>query len=61
MKLIRAPSEQNLWAESYERDLGDILGLEQEVASAIARKIEIQLTPSESAYLSKPRRLDPEV
>ena len=38
-QLIRAASDQHLWADSYERDLGDVLGLQDEVARAIARQI----------------------
>ena len=38
-QLIGATPERHLWAESYERDLGDVLALHSEVAQAIARKI----------------------
>jgi TolB-like protein len=31
-QLIRARAEQHLWAESYERDLSEVLGLQREVA-----------------------------
>jgi TolB-like protein len=35
VQLIRAPTEQHLWAETYERDLGDVLKLQGEVAQAV--------------------------
>lgn len=60
VKLVRAPAESYLWAESYERDLRDILSLENEMAGAIARKIEIHLTPRESQQLSRAPRLNPQ-
>jgi TolB-like protein/DNA-binding winged helix-turn-helix (wHTH) protein/Tfp pilus assembly protein PilF len=61
VKLIRTSTEQSLWAESYERDLRDVLSLESEMAAAIARKVEIRLTPQESVHLSRSHPLDPDV
>jgi eukaryotic-like serine/threonine-protein kinase len=51
-QLISATTEQHLWAESYERDFKDILGLQGEVAQAIANEIRIHLTPQEQARLA---------
>ena len=42
-QLIRASADEHMWAETYERDIGDILALEDEVAGDIARKIRIKL------------------
>ncbi len=39
-QLIQAEQERHLWAESYERDLRDILALQSEVARAIADEIK---------------------
>src|SRR5580704_18148122 len=36
-QLIQASTDQHLWAETYDRDLGDILNLQAEVANAIAQ------------------------
>jgi TolB-like protein/DNA-binding winged helix-turn-helix (wHTH) protein/Tfp pilus assembly protein PilF len=44
-QLIHAPKEQHLWAETYERELGDALRMQSEVAGAIARQVRAQLTP----------------
>src|ERR1700722_14027896 len=44
-RLVRAPTDQHLWAETYDRDLGDVLKLQGEVADAIARQVRAQLTP----------------
>jgi TolB-like protein/Tfp pilus assembly protein PilF len=60
-QLIHGPSDRHLWANSYERDLRDILGLLSEVAQAIAGEIEAVLTPEERARLSRTREVDPEV
>ncbi len=42
-QLIHATTDQHLWAESYERDIQDILKLQSEVAQAIAQEIKIKL------------------
>ncbi len=57
--LISADTEQNTWAESYERDERDVLTLQSEVAGAIAKSIEVQLSPAESERLATARTVDP--
>jgi len=44
-QLIRVKDETQLWAESYERNLHDLLALQVDLARGIAREIEIQLAP----------------
>jgi len=51
-QLIRVSDESHLWAQSYERGLHDVLEVQAEVARAVAREIQIKLTPHEQ------RRLD---
>jgi serine/threonine protein kinase/TolB-like protein/Flp pilus assembly protein TadD len=60
-QLIRAATDEHLWAQSYDRDARDVLALQGEVARAIAQEIRITLTPQEQARLSGTRRVDPEV
>jgi serine/threonine protein kinase/TolB-like protein/Tfp pilus assembly protein PilF len=50
-QLIEAPTDRHLWAKSYERDLRDVLGLQDDVAQAIASEVRIKLTPQEQARL----------
>jgi TolB-like protein/Tfp pilus assembly protein PilF len=59
-QLIDAPGEMHLWAESYERDLRDVLALQAEMAQAIAREVQVKLTPQEEAHLGQVRTVDPE-
>jgi len=59
-QLIEAATDQHLWAESYERDLTDILSLQSEVAQAIAREIQVVLTPLEEHRLAAGPQVDPE-
>ena len=58
-QLIHAQSDQHLWAETYERDLGDVLRLQGEVAQAIAQQVRVQLTPQQKARLNSAPRVDP--
>ncbi len=51
-KLIRAEGEQNLWSESYERDMKDVFALQSEVAGAIVKQIGTKLTSDEAARLA---------
>jgi len=52
-QLIYAPEDRHLWANSYERDSGNILALQQDVARAIAEEIRATLTPRERARLAR--------
>ena len=60
-QLIRANPERHLWADGYERGLGDVLTLQGEVARAITNEIQIKVTPQEHARLGSARPVDPEV
>jgi len=59
-QLIDAAREAHLWAESYERDLRNVLALQSEVAQAIAREVQVKLTPQEQAHLRQIHQVDPE-
>jgi TolB-like protein/DNA-binding winged helix-turn-helix (wHTH) protein len=52
-QLIYAPSDQHLWAQSYERDLSDIVSLQGEVAQAIAGQVRAALIPEERSHLAR--------
>ncbi len=58
-QLVDAHTDTHLWAESYDRDLCDVLALHAEVAHAIARQIQVRLTPQEQLQLSRSRQVDP--
>jgi TolB-like protein/Tfp pilus assembly protein PilF len=55
VQLIRAATAEHLWAESYNRKLDDVFGVEGEVASAIAEQLNARLTGAEQkAVAEKP-------
>jgi TolB-like protein/DNA-binding winged helix-turn-helix (wHTH) protein/Tfp pilus assembly protein PilF len=58
-QLIDARSDQHLWADSYERDLRDVLSLQDEVARRIAGEIGINLISGQQQQPANPRALDP--
>ena len=58
--LLHAPTDRHLWAETYERDLRDVLALQDEVARAIASEIQIKVTPQEQTRLASARLVNPE-
>jgi tetratricopeptide (TPR) repeat protein len=60
-QLIRANPESHLWAESYERDLLDVLTLQGEVARDIAGEVSAKLVPEHRKHLAGQRAVDPEV
>src|SRR5688572_12361174 len=60
VQLIDAARDRQLWAETYERNLSDVLRLQSEVAQRIATEIRVALTPMESDHLASTRRVTPE-
>ncbi len=59
-QLVDGRTDRHLWAESYERDVRDVLALQSEVARAIAAEIKVKLTSQEAARLESARTVDPE-
>ena len=56
--LIRVADGQQLWAKAYERNLGDVLDLESEVARAIAGEVQAKVTPQEHTRLARNRSVN---
>jgi TolB-like protein/Tfp pilus assembly protein PilF len=60
-QLIRGASDEHIWSDEYDRELGDALALESDVAQAIAIKVEATITGQERARLLAARHVAPEV
>ncbi|MFZ0522741.1 MAG: tetratricopeptide repeat protein [Candidatus Acidiferrales bacterium] len=60
VRLDRASPEGQLWASTYDRNVRDILDLQNEIARTITDEIQVKLTPQERARLSNPRPVNPE-
>jgi TolB-like protein/DNA-binding winged helix-turn-helix (wHTH) protein/Tfp pilus assembly protein PilF len=59
-QLIRGMTDEHFWSESYDRDLGDALALQSDVAQTIARKVEVTITGEERRRLTAVRSVSPE-
>jgi TolB-like protein/DNA-binding winged helix-turn-helix (wHTH) protein/Tfp pilus assembly protein PilF len=59
-QLIQVKDQTHIWAQDYDRDLGDVLTLESEVSGNVAREIQLQLTSQQQDRLTHARPVDPE-
>jgi eukaryotic-like serine/threonine-protein kinase len=59
-QLIDTRKDRNLWTESYQSDLSDVLALQDNVARAIAGEVRAELSSEERAGLSSGRTVKPE-
>jgi len=60
VQLIDAHRDTHLWAQNYDRDLRDILALHAEVAQAVAREVQVKLTPHDYANFAHAHPVNPE-
>jgi TolB-like protein/DNA-binding winged helix-turn-helix (wHTH) protein/Flp pilus assembly protein TadD len=58
--LVEASSDRSLWTGRYEGDLRDVLGLQSQVAGAIAEGVRARVTPEERRRVHWSREVDPE-
>ena len=59
-QLIEVKTDRHLWASVYERNQGDIIALQSEVARAIANEVQVKLTSHEEAHLHRVESVDPQ-
>ena len=59
-KLFQANVEGALWADNFERKVTDVLALQSDVATAIARGIQVELSQPEASELARSRTVVPE-
>jgi eukaryotic-like serine/threonine-protein kinase len=59
VQLIHTPDGRLMWGRSYEREMRNILDLEGEASLAIAREIQIRLSPEQEARLVSSRAVNP--
>jgi len=60
VQLIDGRSDNHIWADNFDREYQDILTLQSEAALAIAKKIQVALTPEEAKLLARVRTVNPE-
>ena len=59
-KLFQTNREGALWADNFERNFTDVLALQSDVATAIARRIQVELSGAEQSQLARSRSVVPE-
>ncbi len=59
-KLVQTNIEGSLWADSFERQYSDVLALQSDVATAIVRGIQVELSSTEQTELARNRSVVPE-
>ena len=60
VQLVSARADETLWADRYDRELEDVLGLQKELAETVTREIAIQLSPSEAKELASRHPVNPD-
>lgn len=60
-QLIRGDTDTHFWSQTYDRELRDVLALQNDVAQSIAMKVEVTLTGEEYQRLRAARPVAPEV
>jgi TolB-like protein/Tfp pilus assembly protein PilF len=59
-QLIRAVNDEHFWSETYDREMGDVLSLESDIAQSIAEKVEVTVSGQEHGLLGAKRKVSPE-
>ncbi len=59
-RLIKADTEESLWAERYERQLRDVFALQNEIVTAMAREIHARLNGTQKSQMATRRPVNPE-
>ena len=60
VQLIDAATDRYTWAQNYEREVNDVLGLQIELAEAIAAEIHVEVRPEERHRLTRSLAVRPE-
>ena len=58
-QLIHAATDRHLWVGDYNRSMRDVLDVQSEIAQAVAREVQIQMSPDEQARLKSSHPVRP--
>ncbi len=58
-QLLEARTDQHIWAETFDRDQGDVLKLQGELAGAIAQQVRAQITPAQQEQIGRADTINP--
>lgn len=60
-QLVDGRSDRHLWAQSFEGELRDVIGLQRRVSRSIAERIRVTIQPEEAARLAQRGSIDAEI
>src|SRR5262249_43066067 len=59
-QLIRVKDQTHIWARSYDRELKDVLQVQNDLGKAIAEQVQANLNTEQEVEVSRKRTVDPE-
>jgi TolB-like protein/DNA-binding winged helix-turn-helix (wHTH) protein/Tfp pilus assembly protein PilF len=59
-QLIQVKDQTHLWSQDYDYRAQDTLSVQDDVAKAVVREIQVRLGPQQQAELARPRPVNPE-
>ena len=59
VQLVDAQQDEHIWSETFEREVKDVMVLQNEVAQAIAEQVEVTILPLEQAQLNNTESINP--
>ena len=59
VKLMNAVLDEHIWSDSFERDVSDVMVLQNEVAQAIAQQVEVAIQPEEQNQFESAESINP--
>ena len=60
VQLVDTQSEEDLWSETYDRDLQDIFSVQSDIAQQVAKALELRLGVRESSALKQQQTQNPD-
>jgi len=60
VRLVHGPTDRQVWARTFERELHDVLALQRDIAGAIADQIRVNLASGEQGAVTSARTVSPE-
>jgi len=60
VQLVEAATGRQSWSQTYERGVGEVIGVQGEITRAIAHEIQVTLTPQQQARLLRQQSIDPQ-
>ncbi len=60
VQLVDSQTSEHLWAESYDRELKDVLAMQSDISRTVAEALRVQLLPKEEAIIDRKQTVNPE-